>query len=180
MFSLLPTKLARASQTLLHKLRENERHYYMALAILWQAFGLALALKIYLNGPHAVSHSGKELFSTAVELLCLFVCLLWTCESPSSKNSRAFPSGSRNLAEGPNIGHEHANLISITKYFHGHRNHTRQCLQKFKPRISNNHYYIALYHIIYFYYCRYSPLTEILAAKNNIRSAQYKKILSSY
>lgn len=69
-------KAARASQTLLHKLRENERCYYLAPAILRQALGLALALKIYLNGPHAVSHPEKELFSTAVELLCLFVCLL--------------------------------------------------------------------------------------------------------
>lgn len=72
---MIPIKLARASQTLLHKLRENERCYYIALAVLWQALGLVLALKIYLNGPHAVSHSENELFSTAAELLRLFVCL---------------------------------------------------------------------------------------------------------
>lgn len=126
------------------QIERDERCYYTALAILWQALGLALALKIYLNSPHAVSHSEKELFSTAVELLCLFICLFALNMSVSQfkkkkKNrakNRAFPSGSGNLAEGPNIGHEHANLISITECFHGHRNHTSQCLQKFKPRIS--------------------------------------------
>lgn len=143
MFSLLPIKLARASQTLLHKLREMKDVITRLLLYCGKALGLALALKIYLNSPHAVSHSEKELFSTAVELLCLFICLFALNMSVSQlkkKNNRAknraFPSGSGNLAEGPNIGHEHANLISITECFHGHRNHTSQCLQKFKPRIS--------------------------------------------
>lgn len=75
MFSLLPIKLARASQTLLHKLREMKDVITRLLLYCGKALGLALALKIYLNSPHAVSHSEKELFSTAVELLCLFICL---------------------------------------------------------------------------------------------------------
>lgn len=68
--------------------------------------------------------------------LCLFALNTSVSQFKKKKKNRAFPSGSGNLAEGPNIGHEHANLISITECFHGHRNHTSQCLQKFKPKIS--------------------------------------------